>query len=298
MRTIAYLGPEKTNTHFAALRRFGKRAHYLHAPTIDDVFHFVERRKAEYGVVPVENSLEGAVTHTLDRFADFVDTPVKIHGEIEQPIQHFLILHKETSLTNLRVVCSHPQALAQCRQWLDEHLDHAVKIETHSTAEGVEWLLNEEPVSVHRGHESPYYGLDPQLEGIMPSERAAIARAELAKTKKLRAIPISEGRDNKTRFLVLALGESRRSRRNKTSILFALKDHPGALYDALAPFKRERINLTKIESRPSKKKAWEYYFFIDLEGHVSELRVARALQALERHTALFKVLGSYPVTQS
>ena len=130
----------------------------------------------------------------------------------------------------------------------------------------------------------------------MPSERAAIARAELAKTKKLRAIPISEGRDNKTRFLVLALGESRRNRRNKTSILFALKDKPGALHDALVPFKRQRINLTKIESRPSKRKAWEYLFFIDFEGHITEPRVQRVLKRLSRSTSLLRVLGSYPMS--
>jgi len=130
--------------------------------------------------------------------------------------------------------------------------------------------------------------------GPRPSQRAAIARAELARNSKLRAIPIPEQRENKTRFLILGLGEPRRGRRSKTSILFALKDRPGALYNALAPFKRERINLTKIESRPSKKKAWEYYFFIDLEGHEAELRVKRALKGLERHALFLKVLGSYP----
>ncbi len=127
--------------------------------------------------------------------------------------------------------------------------------------------------------------------------RAAVGRAELAKLHRLRAIPIPEARENKTRFLVLGRGDPKRGRRNKTSILFALKDRPGALYDALAPFKRERINLTKIESRPSKKKAWEYYFFIDLEGHESDPRVRRALAALQRSTALFRVLGSYPTAR-
>jgi chorismate mutase/prephenate dehydratase len=126
-------------------------------------------------------------------------------------------------------------------------------------------------------------------------ERAAIARAELA-MGKLKAVPIPEHRENKTRFLLVGLGEpARGSRRNKTSILFSLKDRPGALHDALVPFKRNRINLTKIESRPSKRKAWEYYFFIDFEGHESEPRVKRALKALKRSTSLLRVLGSYPV---
>src|SRR3990167_3276333 len=114
MATIAYLGPEKTNTHLAALAKFGRRARYLHAPTIEDVFELVERRRADYGVVPIENSLEGAVAHTLDRFIDFQDTPVEIHGEIEQPIQHHLIFHKYADWSHIKTVHSHPQALAQC----------------------------------------------------------------------------------------------------------------------------------------------------------------------------------------
>ena len=129
-----------------------------------------------------------------------------------------------------------------------------------------------------------------------PSERGAIARAELADGKKLQAISIPEERENKTRFLILGLNNPKRGRQNKTSILCALKDKPGALHDALVPFKRERINLTKIESRPSKRKAWEYLFFIDVEGHESEPRVKRALSALKRSTSLLRILGSYPVT--
>jgi len=128
--------------------------------------------------------------------------------------------------------------------------------------------------------------------------RAAIGRRELAQEHRLQAVPIPEERENKTRFLVLGLGEPRRGRRNKTSILFALKDKPGALHDALVPFKKNRINLTKIESRPSKRKAWEYLFFIDLEGHVSEPRVKRALAALKASTSRYRVLGSYPLGKS
>lgn len=284
MPTIAYLGPEKTNTHLAALARFGKRNRYVHAPTVEDVFRLVERRQADCGVVPIENSLEGAVTHTLDRFIDFVDTPVKIHGEIEQPIHHYLITRKAATLLQIRAVLSHPQALAQCRAWLDQHLHRARRIETNSTAEAVEHLLDER-----------HWPIEEARTRLGPRERAAIGRAELAREHGLRAIPIPEERENKTRFLILGLGEPKRGRRNKTSILFALKDRPGALYDALMPFKREKINLTKIESRPSKKKAWEYYFFIDLEGHESEPRVKHALKSLSRSTLLLHMLGSYPV---
>ncbi len=281
MPTIAYLGPEHTNTHLAAQAKFGRRSRYVHAPTVEDVFHLVEREKARYGVVPIENSLEGAVTHTLDRFIDFKQSPVQIHGEIEQPIKHCLIMGRGTSLHNIRVVYSHPQALAQCSGWLDKHLPKVHRLETNSTAEAISYLFRKQVGLMHN-----------------PLERAAIGRKELAAEQTglaLQAIPIPEERENKTRFLILGLGETRRSRKNKTSIIFALKDRPGALYDALTPFKRERINLTKIESRPSKRKAWEYYFFIDLESHESEPKLQRALAELQRSVDFLKVLGSYPV---
>ena len=264
----------------------------MHAATVDDVFSLVERRKADYGVVPIENSIEGAVTHTLDRFLDFVDTPVRIQGEIEQPIRHHLITYKRTKLSDIKIVFSHPQALAQCRQWLDKTLHHAHVVETASTAEAVEVVMD-----THlklQPYDDPR-GMKPAGKPIRPHERAAIARAELAGRKKLKAIPIPENRSNKTRFLILGLSEPKKGQRSKTSIVFSLKDRPGALYDALVPFKRERINLTKIESRPSKKKAWEYFFFIDLVGHESEQRVKRALAALGRSTEFVKILGSYPV---
>lgn len=273
MVTVAYLGPEHTNTHLAAMKRFGARGRYIHAPTVEDVFHQVERRRVAYGVVPVENSLEGAVTHTLDRFIDFLDSPVRIHGEIEQPIRHCLIVAPNAKLPQVKLVFSHPQALAQCRRWLSHHVPHGTPRETNSTADAVAHLLQNTTL------------------------RAAIGRAALAKQHRLRAIPIPEERENKTRFLILGLGATPRGRSNKTSLVVVLKDQPGALHDALVPFKRNRINLTKIESRPSKRKAWEYLFFIDLEGHQSEPRVTRALRTLERSTSLLRVLGSYPTTR-
>lgn len=297
MLTIAYLGPEKTNTHVAAQKRFGRRAIYLHAPTVDDVFQMVEREQADYGVVPVENSLEGAVTHTLDRFIDFQHSPVQIHGEIEQQIRHHLIVHRRTkNLSRLKEVYSHPQALAQCRHWLDKNLPYAIKRETNSTAEAVNALLN--PFVTTTIYSTVFAGGPTKtITGPRPSERAAIARIELVKKRKLRGVPIPDDRENKTRFSILGLNEPKRGRRNKTSILFALKDRPGALYDALTHFKRGRINLTKIESRPSKRKAWEYLFFIDVEGHQSEPHVKKALTSLARSTSLLRVLGSYPVSR-
>ena len=279
MLTIAYLGPQHTYTHLAAQTRFGQRARYLHAPTIDDVFRMVEGEKATYGVIPIENSLEGAVTYTLDRFTEFRHSPIKIHGEFERQVKHFFIKYAGTSPSNIKVVYSHPQALAQCKDWLQEHYPRIQRWETNSTAEAAEYLCDRRS------------GGSWKLR-----ERSAIGRRALVKRgKSLVAIPIPQQRENKTRFLVIGLGEPKRSRRSKTSILFSVKDKPGALHDALLAFKRERINMTKIESRPSKKKAWEYLFFVDIEGHESDAGVKRALAALKRSTALLRVLGSYPV---
>ncbi len=277
MKTVAYLGPENTNTHFAAKKKFGTRCAYRHAATVEEIFQLVERAKADFGVVPIENSLEGAVTHTLDRFIDFAESPAKIYGEIVLPIQHFLIMAPGASEKRIRVVYSHPQALAQCQTWLDKHYPRASRRETGSTAEAVEKLLM-------------------QKEGIWPlQERSAVGRLELAQEHKLKATPIPLGPKNQTRFLVISLQGALRGRQNKTSLMFALKDKPGALYDALTPFKKYGINLTKIESRPSRRKAWEYVFFIDLQGHQLDERVAKAIAALKKGVTWLKVLGSYHV---
>lgn len=278
MIKISYLGPEHTNTHWAARKHFGSKASYHDAPTIEEVFHAVERRKVDYGVVPIENSLGGAVIHTLDRFIDFIDTPVKIQGEIEQAIQHYLITQRRAELNGINIIYSHPQAFTQCRHWLEKNLPHATLRERDSTAEAVQYMLNKETTK------------------LFPlKERAAIGPKELAKKYKLEALSIPQEADNRTRFLILGLAEVNSSQRNKTSILIALKDQPGALYDALAPFKSKEINLTKIESRPSKRKTWEYYFFIDLEGHKSDPKIQQALEELKASVSLFRVLGSYPV---
>lgn len=286
MLTIAYLGPENTNTHLAALKRFGARAHYVHAPTIDDVFELVEREKADVGVVPIENSLEGVVTHTLDRFIDFQRTPIHIIGEFEFPIRHHFITNPGIKLSEVGRVYSHPQALAQCRKWIQASLPKHVELaETNSTSEAVGLIASRRMMTTGAGGR--------RARAVVC---AAIGHKEAARPLSLAAAPIPDERDNKTRFLIIGLENPRRGRRNKTSVLFALKDKPGALHDALVPFKRERINLTKIESRPSKRQAWQYLFFIDLEGHESEPRLKRALKALQRSTSLLRILGSYPVT--
>ena len=279
MKTIAYLGPENTYTHRAAMKKFGPRCSYLHAPTIEDVFHLVEREQADFGVVPIENSLGGSVVHTLDRFIDFKHSPVTIHGEIEYPIQHCLITQPGVKKNHVRVVFSHPQALTQCHRWLDRNIPNVQRHETNSTAEAVQFIAD-----------------DKRSKSLGPlDERAAIGMEELAKPDKLQATPIPLGSDNKTRFLILGLGQPKAGKTHKTSLLCALKDQPGALLAALAPFERNKINLSKIESRPSKKQAWEYMFFIDIEGHVDEPRIQKALKAVEKQTAMFHLLGSYPV---
>lgn len=274
MPVIAYLGPEKTNTHFAAQKKFGSSAKYLHAPTVEEVFQLVERRKADFGVVAIENSLQGGITHTLDRFINFEDSPVKIYGEVDESIQHFLILKKDIKPGMVRTVFSHYSALDQCRGWIHANFPRANTLPTNSTASAIEELF--------RGDKSGF-------------ERAAVGRRELAKHPGLKAIPIPIDQENRTRFLILSLRDAPKGKNNKTALMFALKDKPGALYDSLRPFKQYKINLSKIESRPTKRKAWEYVFFVDLEGHKSESRIKKALSALCRTTASLRVLGSYPV---
>jgi len=286
MVRVAYLGPEKTNTHFAARKKFGAKAGYVHAPTVEDVFRLVERGQADFGVVPIENSLEGAVAHTLDQFAGFRASSVRIWGELEMPIRHCLIVLPGVEPRGVSVVYSHPQALAQCRGWLHKHLPRASLVETLSTADAVHILLERNTSVMVRPD-----GASKVIS--VPERNAAIGREDLAKDSGLKAIAIPQDRENKTRFLVISRRQPLRSRRSKTSLLFALKDRPGALHDALVPFKEHRINLTKIESRPTKRKAWEYVFFVDFNGHISEPRVRQALKDLKR-SAEVQVLGSYP----
>lgn len=268
MPTVAYLGPEKTNTHFAARKKFGAGARYLHAPTVEDVFRLVEGKKADYGVVPIENSLEGAVTHTMDRFIGPRSSAVQIWGEIEIPIRHSLILLPWVDLKDISTVYSHPQALAQCRDWLRKRLPSASLVETASTSEAA---------------------------GFVSKNEAAIGREDLVKGTGMKSIPIPLARDNKTRFVVISLKRPTKAARSKTSLMFVLRDKPGALHDALVPFKTYGINLSKIESRPTKRKAWEYVFFVDFSGHESDSKVRKVLEALRSCTAEVRVLGSYPV---
>ncbi len=264
--TIAYLGPAATYTHQAALNRFGSSLDYAPQKTIGDVFTEVARGSADYGVVPIENSTEGVVTHTLDMF---VDSDLKIVAQALMPINHCLI--GKTKLKGVKKLFSHPQALAQCRGWIQEHLPHVDVVETSSTTRAAEHAATEKGA-------------------------AAIAGSLAAEIYKLKVIQagIQDSLGNTTRFLVLGRKSPDPTGDDRTSIMFSIAHKAGALHKSLEPFRRRRINMTKIESRPSKRKAWEYFFFVDIEGHEKEPKVARAIASLSEHCSLVKVLGSYP----
>src|SRR5215217_2937278 len=268
---VAYLGPESTFTHEAARRAFGTSVEFEPHATVSEVFRQVERGEAQHGVVAVENSMEGAVTHTLD---ELVASPLKICGEVYLPISQTL-LSKEVSLDGIKKVCSHPMGLAQAATWLHHELPHAALEEVESTAE-----------AAHRAAQEPQVG--------------AIGSALAAEVYdlKLLARNIQDARTNTTRFIVIGRNWAGPTGKDKTSVVFSVKDRPGILRDALSAFAEEGINLTRIESRPSRQRAWTYVFFADFQGHPEEERVARALKALEEHCPYVSLLGAYPEVPS
>jgi chorismate mutase/prephenate dehydratase len=264
--TIAYLGPEGTFTHLAGLKQFGSSANYIPLKNIERVFIEVEKRRADYGVVPIENSTEGIVNYTLDMF---IVSPLNICAEILLEISHNL-LSLEEDIKKISKIYSHPHALAQCKSWLENNLSDISLCEVSSTARAAE-LASQEPST-----------------GAIASESAATLYG-----LKVIERNISDNRDNFTRFIVISRELARRSGKDKTSILFSVEDKPGALFYILEPFAKKEINLTKIESRPMKK-AWEYIFFLDMEGHISDKKIASVLDELREKCIYLKVLGSYP----
>jgi len=264
---IAYLGPQASFTHQAALKRFGSQVTYSPCDSITDVFAEVEKGIADYGVVPIENSIEGAITHTLDMF---VNSDLKICAQIILEVSHNLLGNCPRS--RIKHVYSNPQVFAQCRSWLERNLARVEKIEVSSTTRAAQ-IAKKQNFS------------------------ACIASLLAAKIYKLKVIArgIEDSPHNITRFLVISKHEINPTGSDRTSLLFSIKDRIGALHDMLIPFKKYRINLTKIESRPSKKKAWDYYFFVDLVGHYKDSRVKKALEELEGKCKFLKILGSYPV---
>jgi chorismate mutase/prephenate dehydratase len=267
--TVAYLAPPGTFAHQAARERFGDAANYHGSRTIAETFDDVERGRVQFAVVPVENSTDGAVNVTHDRL---VDTDVQICGELTLEIAQHL-LSRAADLADVKRVLSHPQGLGQCRIWLAEHLPEVPQEETASTAGAVELAA-----------------ADPGIAAIASDLAGRLYGVPILRRR------IEDNRHNATRFLVLGRRASGPSGRDKTSILFAMPNQPGALYRILEPFARSGLNLTKIESRPAKRMPGEFVMFVDFEGHRETPVVAAALSEAAERTVYLKVLGSYPVT--
>ncbi len=265
--SIAFLGPLTTYTHQAALSKFGQSLRYVSCETIEQIFEEVEKGNAQYGVVPIENSIEGGVTSAQDRLTR---TPLKITAEIYLPIHHCLIV--QPGVTAPKRIFSKPEALGQCRAWLQRNFPEAELCPSRSTAAASEMVQ-----------------ADP--------ENAAIASRLTAEHFKLDVLQenIQDISGNTTRFLVLGREYGPPSGKDKTSVFFGVRHKTGALFQALEPLHRAGLNLLKIESRPSKQRAWEYTFFVDVEGHVEDPEVRCVLDELSEQCQEFTILGSYPI---
>ena len=264
---VAYFGPEATFTHIAGRQQFGHSAEFLPERSISDVFEDVERGHADYGVVPIENSTEGVVSHTLDMF---LDSDLTICAEVVLEIVHNL-LSVDGDLAKIKRIYSHPHALAQCRNWLRKNVPGINVHEVASTAEAARLAaVDRDAAAIASEFAGDYYGL------------------------KMIQARIEDFAHNYTRFMVIGREEGPKSGRDTTAIVFSVKDRPGILYDALGHFASRNVNLSKIESRPLKGRAWEYVFFVEMDGHVTDDIVKQALKELEKDCVFVKVLGSFP----
>ncbi len=265
---IAYLGPEGTWTHQAAIKKFGHSVNYAPQPNFSDVFDQVARRTANYGVVPIENSTEGAVSHTLDLF---VDSPLFICAQILLRIENGLMA--SIPKKEIKTLYSHPQVFGQCRSWILKNFPEADLVEVSSTTKAAQLARD----NAHQGAAALGGALAAEMYGLNLLEESIQDRAT-----------------NTTRFLVIGEKPCPPTGNDRTSILFAIHDRPGSLVNALKSFDQFEINMSKIESRPSKRKDWEYIFYVDLAGHCEDPKVADALKELGKHCSLVKLLGSYP----
>ena len=265
--TVAFLGPEGTYSHAAALKHFGYAIKINPLTSIDDVFREVEADAANFGVVPIENSTEGVINNTLD---NFIDSPLKVCGEVSLRIHHHL-LSKADSLQAIKRVYSHQQSLAQCRRWLTANLPHVEQVNVRSNAE-----------AARRAAED--------------STAAAIAGEQAGELYELTSLVsnIEDDPNNTTRFLVIGNIDTQSTGEDKTSIMVSSRNEAGALFELLAPLARHKVSMSKIESRPSHGGLWEYVFFLDLDGHVSEPAIADVLQEISQQAVMLKLLGSYP----
>ena len=269
---VAVLGPEGTFTEEAAVQYFGGAADFLYCNTFEEVFHATAAGSAQYGVVGVENSTEGVVNRTLDMFRN---TPCHIVGEVSLLIRHHL-LRSTNTLEGIEVVAAHPQALAQCHAWLSKHLPHAERRPVESNAEGARLAAQ-----------------NPTWAGIS-SERAAQQFG-----LHIVSHAIQDEAYNRTRFAIICLPHTLATPaptgKDCTSLVISVPNRPGAVHDLLVPLKKHGVSMTRFESRPARTGQWEYYFYIDLEGHPAQPHVAQALQELQALSAFYKVLGTYPV---
>ena len=266
--TIAYLGPQGTFTEAAALKRFGSAIQGRPSATIDEVFQLVESGAAQYGVVPVENSTEGAVGRTLDLL---LNSNLKICGEVLLQV-HQCLLSNESELSFVRKIYSHPQSSGQCQDWLHAHLPHVERVTASSNADAARLAAEE-------------------------SFAAAIAGAQAAEHFKLKVLAqnIEDDARNTTRFLVIGKQDVAPSGNDKTSLVMSAANRPGAVHDLLVPLAQNGVSMTKLESRPSRTGMWEYVFYVDVEGHLADAKVAASIAQLKQIAAFVKVLGSYPV---
>lgn len=265
--TVAFFGAEATYTHLAAREKFGSSANLRPTASIPEVFREVDQGRSAFGVVPIENSTEGVVAHTLDQL---VESDLQIIAEIFQEIHHNL-LSRSGKADDVQRILSHPQALAQCREWLSRHFPQVPVEEVASTAHAA-------------------------IKAADDGSLAAISSAMAKEVYNLRTVVanIEDQSTNITRFVVIGKARVPPTGDDKTSLVFSVQDRPGVLYRMLQPFARSRINLSKIESRPIKNKPWEYLFFLDLCGHREQKSVKRAIAGLEKNCSFLKILGSYP----
>jgi len=264
---IAFLGPEGTYTHAAALKHFGHFVSVQPMAAIDEVFREVESGQANYGVVPVENSTEGMVNHTLD---SFINSSLNISGEVKLRIHHHLLSNKKIDLADVKRVYSHQQSLAQCRKWLDSHCPQIERVAVSSNSEAARLSMEDEgAVAIAGEMAAEFYGLHKLAENI------------------------EDQPDNTTRFLIIGTKEVPPSGKDKTSLLVSAKNKPGALYHVLEPFHRHGVSLTRLETRPSVSGTWAYVFFIDFEGHVDDENIKDVIGEISPEAVEIKHLGSY-----
>ncbi len=267
---VAFLGPEGTFSQEAANKHFGQAVETVPVGSIGQVFREVENGTVDYGVVPIENSTEGVISYTLDVF---MNSPLKISGEVKLRIHQNLMVNPEIDADwkNVERIYSHQQSLAQCREWLDNNLPHAERIPVSSNTEAAKLALEDD-------------------------QSAAIAGVLAAKTYSLKIAQenIEDCKDNTTRFLVIGKQDVPPCGVDKTTLMVSAKNRAGALYHLLAPLAANGLDMTRIESRPSRNANWEYYFFMDVNGHIQDENVTKALQELEEEAELVRVLGSYP----